>query len=320
MGWNPITQSGTGSGSSKAPQIDFYDTPGTYTWTKPSGAVWVETKCIGGGGGGGSGRRGAVGTIRCAGGAGGSGAMSYLSNSNSTSNPFILPASIIPATVTVTVGTGGTGGAAITTDDTNGLPGNGGGASIFGSFVIAMGAGFGATGQGGAGGTATSGSAGQGGSSSVQVGLSGGAASATGGIGSGGATSLGLGPTSGGAGAGITAANVQTQGGPGGASGWFGINPYGGFYVPGALGTSTNYSTFNQHAGNGPDVGPLLGLPVGGLGGGGGGSRLADVGGNGGNGGKYGGGGGSGSASLNGYVSGKGGNGASGCVQVITYF
>jgi hypothetical protein len=52
------TRQAPASAITRAPQIDVYTTPGTATWTKPSGATAVFVRVIGAGGGGGSGRRG----------------------------------------------------------------------------------------------------------------------------------------------------------------------------------------------------------------------------------------------------------------------
>jgi len=87
----------------------FYNTSVT-TWTKPQGISMVYILAIGAGGGGGlGGNSGGINTI--GGGGGGSGGMSRL----------IIPASIIPEYLNITVGLGGRGG--INTTDRNGLAG-----------------------------------------------------------------------------------------------------------------------------------------------------------------------------------------------------
>jgi hypothetical protein len=89
-----------------------YTVPSTYTWTKPSGD-YVLVEIWGAGGSGGK--------DTYAGGGGGGG---YTS--------FIVPASILPSTVSVTVGAGG---ASVSSSG----PGNAGGSSSFGSFATATG-------------------------------------------------------------------------------------------------------------------------------------------------------------------------------------
>ena len=110
------------------------------TWTKPSGANFVMVEVLGAGGGGGSGRRGATNTLRV-GGAGGAGG-AFMTKT------FL--ASEIGSKVTVTIGAGGTGGVARSTDNTNGASGTGGGQSAFGNYLRV----WGGTG-GGAGGANT---------------------------------------------------------------------------------------------------------------------------------------------------------------------
>lgn len=98
-------------------------TPGTYTWTKPTGAKLVHVLLYGGGGGGGGGYRRSTSTISAASGGGG--------GAGGGRTEAWLPASLLPATMTAIVGSGGTAGAAATADNTNGGNGGSGGSSEF---------------------------------------------------------------------------------------------------------------------------------------------------------------------------------------------
>jgi hypothetical protein len=259
----------------------------TGTCIKPPWAVAAQVTLINGGTGGGSGRRGAAGSVRCGGGGGASGVV----------NTAIIPASIIGASTTVTVGIGGLGGAAITADNTDGNPGiNTGASSSFGSLLIGMNS------TGGGGGTATAGAAGAGGTGTSN-GNNGAAASTTGLVGVGGSFS-GTAGGSGGSGGGLTTGNAESAGGAGGQNGRQGQTVTAG--SAGSAGGGTG--------GNGGSV--VANNPYGGSGGGGGGSSAAGAGGAGGNGGSYGAGGGGGGASVNGQASGKGGDGGPGLVIV----
>lgn len=103
------------------------------TWTKPAGITYVLVEIWGGGGGGSSGARGPAASGRAGGAGGGGGA--YLERT--------FMATGLTSTVSVTVGAGGTGGAAVTANDTLGNIGADGGTSTFGSYI---------SGRGGAGG------------------------------------------------------------------------------------------------------------------------------------------------------------------------
>jgi hypothetical protein len=262
------------------------------TWTKPVDAnyTWANIVLVNGAPGGGSGRRGAAGTVRCGGQSGSGGGMSQAT----------LRLSDLPATVSVTVGAGGNGGAAVTTNDTNGNNGDLGNQTHFGSIISC------GYGGGGGGGGTNSGSTG---SSYPGGGMSLGATaiqpSTTGGAGGGGGSLL---PTvSGGSGGGLTSANVPSAGGGSNA----GITPVAS--QPG--GTAGGGAGPN---GNNPTLTPGN---FGGASGGGGGSGDAAgtiAGGAGGNGGR-GAGGGGGGASTNGANSGAGGRGGDGFVMVVCY-
>ena len=116
------------------------------TWTKPDQIRCVEVWVVGGGGGGGS--AGSVGG-GYAGGGGGSAVR-------------VIDRDDLPASVTVTVGSGGAGGSVQGTGDA-GEAGQNGGTSSFGSLVSATG---GVGGGGGEGGSGPGGSPGAGGTGS----------------------------------------------------------------------------------------------------------------------------------------------------------
>jgi len=107
-------------GGSTPIDIQLFTSSGV--WTKPAGATIVEIYLVGAGAGGGSGRRGATLTARYGGGGGASG----------TLNAVKLQAAALGATENVWIGAGGTGGAAVTVNDTNGNSGAQGAASFFG--------------------------------------------------------------------------------------------------------------------------------------------------------------------------------------------
>lgn len=283
------------------------------TWTKPSGAVWVIVEMVGGGGGGGSGRRDPAASNRNGGSGGGGGA--YVIR--------FFKAAVLPATVAVTIGAGGTAGTAQTTDATDGVAGGVGGDTSFGTLAVAYGGGGGLGGTtatvlgGGGGGVLAAGSGSTGGapasgatdsdfggasgvsSSSTPASVYGGAA---GGMGSNSATGA-VGGTSfyGGAGGGgggtLNTGNTSGSGGSGGGTGIRGGGGTGGTNNGGNGGAASTA----RHGG----------------GGGGGGNPAGGVGGTGGAG-SRGGGGGGGGGSLNGSNSGAGGAGGAGYCIVYT--
>jgi hypothetical protein len=259
------------------------------TWTKPVGAKMVEVIVIGAGGGGGSGRKRATGTSGTGGGGGSGGA---------TARQVFL-ASELTASVLVTIGTKGIGGAAVSADSTNGSTGTAGGFTTFGSYLRANG---GSPGTGGTVGTGTGGSISSGGH---WIGTAGGASNISGTAGNGTdvVNNANLwSPTGGGAGGGFSAANVAFAGGRGGNR---------------VFGTTDNAGTGGANTGaNGVSGTALVGLMKIGLGGGGGGAN-GGAGANGING-SGGGGGGAGIDATN--NSGKGGDGGDGLCVVVTYF
>lgn len=179
-----------------------------------AGLTILRLQLLGGGLGAGSGRKGAAGTARCAGGPGGCGA--YVDTVIPISVVMgMFPTGLIP----YNIGPGTTGGAAVTTDDTNGNAGAAGVSAVnntwFGADInmptsIAV-ARAGAT--SGGGGTATTGATGTSfnGTAPAPVGTS---ASTVGGF-----TVIGSGSP--GVGGGITSGDVPAAGTTGGTPIWW---------------------------------------------------------------------------------------------------
>jgi hypothetical protein len=280
-------------------------TAGSFTWTKPAGAKWVEILLFGGGGGGGSGARRATSTARGGGAAGGGAGYCHA----------FMSADFLSSTESVSVGAGGTAGTAQTVDSSAGNNGGNGGNTTFKDYR-ALGGNFGSAGNAGfvSGGAAII-------SSNLWLeGLT------TGGLGGSGQATTGSSaasrnnncdiPTGGGGGAGAAGGSTLNDiGGNGGGivlqaircglstaiSGGTGGSPT--TPTPATAGTSATTRYFQ-----------------GGTGGGGGYYKTAAAGGTGGAGGWPGGGGGGGGASDNGFASGAGAAGANGFAVIITYF
>ena len=297
------TQWVTPSGGGSATDYQAYETAGTFTWTKPAGAKWVEILMFGGGGAGGGGARQATSVAR-GGGGGGSGGAYVMAR---------FTASSLSATQTVVVGAGGTGGLAGAIDNSSGLAGSNGGNSSFFNLV-AIG---GATGTGG---STAGGSSGASRTSYVQgvTGLgsnAGGAGQITTGTSAIALTANIAYPASGGGG-GAGAGAASTAAAAGGAGGQklassATLSGLASVIAGGAGGTTAGVSPIAGTSG--------LTISQGGLGGGGGAYITGVAAQSGAAGGALGGGGGGGAASDNGFAAGNGGNGGSGAVYIITY-
>jgi len=261
--------------------VQVFTAPGT--WNRPSWATITLVVAIGSGGGGGSGQRNVAGNA--SGGGGGSGG---------GRSEGIFGTQGLPATVSVTTKSGGTGAAAQTFDFTNGYTGGNGVTSSFGSYVFA-GPGLGGPG-GGLGGYSSGGNAqylgGAGGLTGGFPGQPGGSASRAGSGGGSGGSNVGA---------------VPTDGGAGGTLDYFGDNSAAlGGVAPGGAGIAGYTAGASSYTNGGGGSGGACGTAV-------------IAGGNGGAGGDYGAGGGGGGGSLNGANSGAGGDGGLGVVLVISY-
>ena len=265
----PVLGTGGTISTQGAYTVHAFNSSGTFV--PPAGLASVDVLVVGGGGGGGS----------TYGGGGGGGGVRAQTGLAITPN----------ASVTVTVGAGGTGGAGIS--QTNETIGNGtnGGNSSFGGF-IALGGGYGqggaqndpdaltggSGGSGGGGGGITSGSQNAGGAGTSGQGNNGGAGggsttatnrSGGGGGGAGAVGSAGTNGAGGNGGAGVDYSGVIGTGF--GASGWFGGGGGGGKRSDGGTGGSGGQG--GGGAGGGPSGGVTAGVNgLANTGGGGGGS------------------------------------------------
>lgn len=258
------------------------------TWTKESWAKRILVTCIGGGGGGAAGYLASAGSTCFGGGAGGGGGIVVRD----------LSPDDISSTVTVTVGSGGTGGTA--TSDGN--PGTNGTASSFGSYIYAVGGLKGSSTSGGAGAasrcyvtrldSSRSGAPGNTSASLINT------------------TTEDIVPGGGGGGGNVNTTGTAFAGGTG-----TGLQSITGVISSGAA--SALVAAAGTAPGGAGNTGPSYGYI--GMGGSGGGGGVSVGGGNGGNGGLYGGGGGGGGGARTGQTRGAGGNGANGIV-VVTQF
>ena len=277
-----------------APKVQNFDVSGD--WIKPPLATQALVRLIGAGGGGSRGHVNAT-TVNRGGGAGGSGG-AYAEST--------FRADILSSTVPVTVGSGGAGSPAGTGASVAGSPG---GDTTFGDRLLARG--------GRPGAQATTAAAGGASPNGIIVGGVGGSSGSNGGQGQAPLNSTaGTGTnliTGGGAGAGgMTSANLARAGANGAQGGlYFGAGVAGG--TAGVVGGNAGGDGASQPTTFVDGFG-------GGGGGGGGGSSTTGNGGAGGAGGFPGGGGGGSAAASTGNSSGKGGDGASGAAQIVTYF
>ena len=300
--WQVIGCTALVTGGSGTPEnVQVFTASGT--WTVPAGSPQTtQVMCIGGGGGGSSGAVEPSGTAAAGGAGGGGGSLVQA----------IFQTSSLGASVTVTIGAGGTGGAAQTAAGA-GLAGTTGGNSTFGAFLTAyggLGGGFiganstGGTGAGLTGISTTYSVCAKGGGDQQGYaaacsggGAPGGGETPGGTAGSGGASMLG--GAGGGGGGGLASTPASLAGAAGGSAGTL-VGPAGG-----------------AAAGNGNNGSQLATIYGAGTGGSGGGSNASGTGGTGGTGGIGGGGGGGGASET---TSGAGGNGGPGECIAITYY
>ena len=295
----------TAGGGGGASSVTSYWTPGTYSYTIPSGATNILVYLWGAGGGGGSGARNVTTGLRTGGSGGGNGAFAA----------FHFKAADISSPATVVVAAGGAGGAAVTTNATVGVNGTMQATlTSFAGYVTA-------NGGGGPGGSITA-AAVTGGSQRnntytivAAVGQSGGQGIAGTGGSSGTIGSNVIPGPAGGGGGGGQQANITnpTNGGTGGSRASASANLANGnnVLIIGGAGGIPGTSL--------PVAGQSYTNNFGGMGGGGGGYRVGNAGQDGAAGGSPGGGGGGGGGSDNGFNSGAGGTGGNGAVVIFAY-
>lgn len=298
----------TGGGGGGGVDIQTFGSPttsGTFTWTKPAGAKWVEVHIWGSGGGGGGGSVYPTTSNRTGGGGGGAGAYGF----------WRINASDLGSTETVVVASGGSGGAGRTGSAGNGTSGTHGGTALSSRsrFAFYMSG----NGGGGGGGSNNSSAAGAGGYSTPYVTfnvLSSGGGSTTTTAGTSNPSSYPWQATGGGAGAGQGANVTTSKNGANAGVIYSAGTSYCGLVTQisgGAGGTISTPATDGVSASQ---------IMYSGTGGGGGRYITATVGQDGANGGWPAGGGGGGSCADDGFFpAGNGGNGANGFVVVVTY-
>jgi hypothetical protein len=302
----PVTSVDGSTGAVTVTKAEIYDfligskpasatgSNGSYSWTIPTGAKYITVFCHGPGAGGASGRRGAAGTARCGGGGGGSGGWGEFS---------YLVSDLPSTTLSVTVVAGGAGGAAMTTNDTDGNFGShAAGPTKVDSSGKILSAGWGASRGTGGGSGATA----AGGDSwwTSQWSPNGAASSGRSGAAGDASSSISYTASRGAGGGGVDTGNTHYAGGAGGGG-------------PISLGAASGPA--GGAAGGGAGTAGTSFVKVGGGGSGGGGNN-AGAGGAGGNGAFPGGGGGGGGGCVNGFASGAGGNGGDGFVRITVWY
>ena len=282
--------------SGHAPDVQIYNSNGTYNI--PTGAKYIQAIIIGGGGGGGSGRKGATTEANTGGGGGGGGGYTNIEFSVSQ---------LTATSLSITIGSAGAGGAAQSSSSTNGASGSDGSeSSVFcDSYLIGSAGG----GDGGSGGSTSASTGGSGSLTGDFLGTDGTGCGTSGSVASG--TAQGQKSAQGGGGGGgiPTGAGTDRDGGYTGKWNYAQTTALAGGTAPGgdALNCGIDYVLDDEHI-------------IGGPGGPGGASSISGGAGDGGSA-CYGGGGGGGGAALNGVGnSGAGGTGGKGVVIIIAKY